>query len=195
MKNTNTLLIITLFFFFAIIFFSCKTANNENTAASIETPAGDTYTGLTDEQIVEKISLYRMEGEQKLRDNKLTRLEFNLQTEDVSAKLKAKWQKAGLYYDEGKLVRIQLYPKMGRFDNEEFYVKGGKVVFTFLQSGDKHEGYDAGEDGIEAYFHNDRIIKTEIRPKGMLTDDKLKVYEAVLTTEIKDLFDAIKNAN
>jgi hypothetical protein len=195
-NNTFIIFFITLLFFFSFNFFSCKTAsNNSGTSASIETPAGDNYIGLTQEQIADKIAGYRLEGEQKLRENKLTRIEFNLQKEGVSDKLKAKWLKAGLYYDNGKLVRIQLYPRMGRADTEEFYVKGGKVVFAFIQKGDKHEGFDKEEDGIEVYFDSEKIIKTDIRPQGTLTDDQLKIYEAVLTTEIKDLFDAIKYAN
>ncbi|MBX7047007.1 MAG: hypothetical protein K1X86_14345 [Ignavibacteria bacterium] len=191
MKPKNIILILGLMIF-CLMIFSCKTANKENTGTKTDTA---TYTGMNDEQIVAKISEFRQQGEAMIRDSKFTKKEIGLQGENTTPNLKKKWEKADLYYDGDKLKRIQLYPRKNYGeDTQEFYVQNGNVVFAFLQKGEKHEGRDMGEDGIEVYFNNGKIIKTIIRPTGSLDDNALKIYEAVLAGEVRDIFDVIKKA-
>jgi len=190
MKPKDFILVIGLMIF-CLFIFSCKTS--VKTSAGVTTDTGS-YVGLNEEQIVNKISEFRQQGESMLRDNKFTKREINLQGENTTPKLKKNWDKAELYYDGDKLKRIQLYPKKNfGEDTQEFYVQNGTVVFAFLQKGEKHEGRDTGEDGIEVYFNNGKIIRTVIRPTGSLDDAALKIYEAVLVGEVTDIFEVIKN--
>lgn len=189
MKPKNIILLLGIVVF-CLLIFSCKSS------VKISTVQTDTTnnTGLTDEQIITKIAEFRQQGEAMLRDNKFTKKEISLQGENTTPKLKKNWDKADLYYDGDKLKRIQLYPRKNYGeDTQEFYVQNNTVVFAFLQKGEKHEGKDTGEDGIEVYFNNGKIIKTVIRPTGSLDDEALKIYEAVLVAEVKDIFDVIKN--
>jgi hypothetical protein len=189
MKAKNIILILGLVVF-CLLIFSCKSSVKISTVQTDST----NNAGLTDEQIITKIAEFRQQGEAMLRDNKFTKKEINLQGENTTPKLKKNWDKADLYYDGDKLKRIQLYPRKNYGeDTQEFYVQNNTVVFAFLQKGEKHEGKDTGEDGIEVYFNNGKIIKTVIRPTGSLDDEALKIYEAVLVAEVKDIFDVIKN--
>lgn len=189
MKAKNIILI-SGFVIFCLMIFSCKSSVKVSTVQTDTT----NNTGLTDEQIITKIAEFRQQGESMLRDNKFTKKEISLQGENTTPKLKKNWDKADLYYDGDKLKRIQLYPRKNYGeDTQEFYVQNNTVVFAFLQKGEKHEGKDTGEDGIEVYFNNGKIIKTVIRPTGALDDEALKIYEAVLVAEVKDIFDVIKN--
>lgn len=189
MKPKNIILLLGIVVF-CLLIFSCKSSVKISTVQTDST----NNTGLTDEQIITKIAEFRQQGEAMLRDNKFTKKEINLQGENTTPKLKKNWDKADLYYDGDKLKRIQLYPRKNYGeDTQEFYVQNGTVVFAFLQKGEKHEGKDTGEDGIEVYFNNGKIIKTVIKPTGMLDDEALKIYEAVLVAEVKDIFDVIKN--
>lgn len=190
MKSKNIILIVGLMMF-CVLIFSCKTSVKSSTTVTTDTGS---YLGLNEEQIINKISEFRQQGESMLRDNKFTKKEINLQGENTTPKLKKNWEKADLYYDGDKLKRIQLYPKKNYGeDTQEFYVQNGTVVFAFLQKGEKHEGKDTGEDGIEVYFNNGKIIRTVIRPMGALDDAALKIYEAVLVSEVEDIFNVIKN--
>lgn len=189
MKPKNIILILGLMLF-SLLLFSCKTS--VKTSSGVTTDTGN-YTGLNEEQIINKISEFRQQGESMLRDNKFTKKEINLQGENTTPKLKKNWDKADLYYDGDKLKRIQLYPRKNYGeDTQEFYVQNGTVVFAFLQKGEKHEGKDTGEDGIEVYFNNGKILRTVIRPTGSLDEAALKIYEAVLVSEVKDIFDVIQ---
>lgn len=189
MKLQNLILIIGLMVL-SFMIFSCKTSIKSSSTVTTDT---GNYIGLNEEQIINKISEFRQQGEAMLRDNKFTKKEISLQGENTTPKLKKNWDKADLYYDGDKLKRIQLYPKKNYGeDTQEFYVQNGNVVFAFLQKGEKHEGRDTGEDGIEVYFNNGKIIKTVIRPTGSLDDAALKIYEAVLVAEVQDIFSVIK---
>jgi hypothetical protein len=189
MKTKNVILVLG-FMLFCILIFSCKSAIKNS--AGVVTDTGN-YTGLNEEQILSKISDFRQQGEAMIRDNKFTKREIGLQGENTTPKLKKNWEKADLYYDGDKLKRIQLYPRKGYTDDtQEFYVQNGTVIFAFLQKGPKNEGRDTGEDGIEVYFNNGKILKTVIKPAGSLDDAALKIYEAVLVSEVKDIFEVIK---
>lgn len=189
MKTKNTILVLGLISF-CILIFSCKSAVKNS--AGVTTDTGS-YIGLNEEQIINKISEFRQQGEAMIRDKKFTKKEIGLQGENTTPMLKKNWDKADLYYNGDKLMRIQLYPKKNYGeDTQEFYVQNGNVIFAFLQKGQKHEGMDTGEDGIEVYFNNGKILKTVIRPTGSLDDAALKIYEAVLVAEVKDIFEVIK---
>lgn len=189
MKPKNIILILGLVIF-CVLIYSCKSAVKNSAGVVTDT---SNYVGLNEEQIIAKISDFRQQGEAMIRDNKFTKKEIGLQGEFTTPKLKKNWEKADLYYDGDKLKRIQLYPRKGYTDDtQEFYVQNGTVVFAFLQKGPKNEGRDTGEDGIEVYFNNGKILRTVIRPTGSLDDAALKIYEAVLVSEVKDIFDVIK---
>lgn len=147
-------------------------------------------TGSNDEMIA-KISQFRVEGEKKLVDNKFTRKEVPLTGANIKETIRQKWEKMDAYYEGDKLVRIQLYPHAavsGR--TEEFYLMDNKLVFAFIQDkGPKHEGKDMGEPGKELYFWNDKLLKYDDKsgePEPNVEQEK-KMYETRLPFEISEL--------
>jgi hypothetical protein len=167
-------------------------------SAAPEKTAGAKTDNKASDQVIAKIKKYREEGEQKLVENKLTRKEVSLTKPNIKESIRQKWEKMDAYYEDGKLVRIQLYPRPGMSQRtEQFYLMDDKLVFAFIQdTGPKHEGKDMGEPGKELYFHNDKLIKLEDRSAEQVADPERekKMYQARLPYEISELVEILKKS-
>lgn len=149
------------------------------------------------DEIVGKISTFRADGEKKLNEMKFTKNEIVLKDTKAREDTKQKWEKVDAYFDGNKLIRIQLYPHKGISERtEEFYIMDGKLVFAFIQDGEKHEGQDMGEAGKEFYFDNDKLIKYVNTSGEKSTDEaaEKKMYESKLPVEVKEIIEIVSAA-
>ncbi len=154
-------------------------------------------TTVNTDEIVAKIVKYRADGEAKLNDKKFTKKEVSLKTDNVKENIKQKWEKADVYYEGDKVIRLMLYPNKGVSKRtEEFYLMNGKLVFAFIQDNEKHEGHDTGEPGKEFYFDNDKLIKyvNTTGEKETNLDEEKKMYESKLPYEVKELIEIINTS-
>jgi hypothetical protein len=149
------------------------------------------------DEIVTKISTFRAAGERKMNEKSLTKKEVILKDSKATEDTKQKWEKVEGYFDGGKLLRLQVYPHKGiSTRTEEFYIMDGKMVFAFIQDGEKHEGQDMGEPGKEFYFDNDKLVKY-VNSSGEKAADEVaekKMYESKLPVEVKELIEIINTA-
>lgn len=189
-------IILTLILFSVTMLFISCSKESEKKEVTDKTKVTDTVkkSSVNTDEIVAKITKYRAEGETKLTEKKFTKKEISLKGANVKENIKQKWEKADVYYDGNKIVRIQFYPVKGvTTRTEEFYLMDGKLVFAFIQDGEKHEGKDTGEPGKEFYFDNDKLIKyvNTTGEKEVNLEEEKKMYEAKLPYEVKEIVEII----
>jgi hypothetical protein len=198
--NKKYLLIIT-FLLFSFVFLNCGKDTTKKETDTDKTKATDTAKMTTQnkvnaDEIVAKISKYRVENEKKLVDNAFKRKVVDLKPTSASEDTKQKWEKFDAYYDNDKLIRLQVYPHKGISERtEEFYLMDGKLVFAFIQDkGPKIEGKDSGEPGKEFYFDNGKLIKyvNKTGREEANLDEAKKMYESKLPIEFNELIEILK---
>jgi hypothetical protein len=181
---------------FCLVSFNCSKDNKKDVTTNDKTKVTDSVKApaVNVDEIVTKISTYRADGEKKLNEKKFTKKEIVLKDTKAREDTKQKWEKVDAYFEGDKLVRIQMYPHKGISERtEEFYVKEGKLLFAFIQDGEKHEGQDMGEAGKEFYFDNDKLIKY-VNTSGEKSNDEAaekKMYESKLPVEVKEIMEII----
>lgn len=197
----NKLISAVFVLFIAAAVISCNKENpkKELTEKTDNSKVTDTVkkTTVNTDEIVAKIVKYRAEGESKLNDKKFTKKEVSLRTDKVKENIKQKWEKADVYYEGDKVIRLMLYPNKGVSKRtEEFYLMNGKLVFAFIQDNEKHEGHDTGEPGKEFYFDNDKLIKyvNTTGEKETNLEEEKKMYETKLPYEVKEIIEIVNTS-
>ncbi len=194
-SRITTIAVLLILSFFAV---NCsKDVKKDVVTDKTKTDTVKTTAPVNVEEIVTKISTYRAAGEKKLNEKTLTKKEVVLKDSKASEDTKQKWEKVEGYFDGGKLLRLQVYPHKGiSTRTEEFYIMDGKMVFAFIQDGEKHEGKDMGEPGKEFYFDNDKLVKYVNTSGEKSTDEaaEKKMYESKLPIEVKELIEIVNTA-
>lgn len=101
-----------------------------------------------------------------------------------------------VYSEQGKIVRLQLYPhKDVSSRTEEFYLRGGKLVFALIQDkGPAQEGAESHAAGKALYFKNGKLLEYADRskePEASVAEEK-KMYETRLPYEVSELLAIVK---
>ncbi len=194
-SRITTIAVLLILSFFAV---NCsKDVKKDVLSDKTKTDTVKTTAPVNVEEIVTKISTYRAAGEKKMNEKTLTKKEVVIKDSKASEDTKQKWEKVEGYFDGGKLLRLQVYPHKGiSTRTEEFYIMDGKMVFAFIQDGEKHEGQDMGEPGKEFYFDNDKLVKYVNTSGEKSTDEaaEKKMYESKLPVEVKELIEIVNTA-
>lgn len=127
------------------------TKNEQNNSQSaVEQVAGETEDKFNVDSAVTAIDNYRAEIEASLGEP------VAVETTEMRAKVRQKWQAIHYYTNDGQVVRIKTYPHDSvSFRTEEFYLMDGELLLAVIEDNGTGEKGKAKEAIDKMYYFHD----------------------------------------